>query len=198
MSEEGAPNGGSIAPAGSVGAAAAPEGWTSCPGCGVALPDTAPEAVPRAGASAACWQLYGEVIGYELANIAALGRYHQRMVDAYAAQHPGADGPRITLAFALIGLFLAIERGWRGDEVRDAHQALARQHREWPRFESPTARGSLTVFDVALAGSVEAHAAAVEDWSAAVWSAWRPAHEAVATLVDRLLAPQIQGRLHAG
>src|SRR5579883_2719533 len=80
-----------------------------CPGCGVELPDRG--AAERMRASQACWELYGELAAYTLAR--GRGFLHQYGVDAYQAQHadPGASG--ITIAFSLIGLYLASERGWR-------------------------------------------------------------------------------------
>jgi hypothetical protein len=48
--------------------------------------------------------------------------------------------------------------------------------------------GALTVFDVALAGSAEAHAALVRDWAGSVWSAWAEHHAAVADFLSQHLA----------
>ena len=130
--------------------------------------------------------------------MARLGRFHQLMVDAYAAQHPVADGSGIGLAFALIGLHLALDQGWRGDQVRDAHQALAGVPRAWPRFDPPANRGSMTVFDVAMAASPEAHAELVQGWAADVWQAWGHQRSAVIALLNgRLPAPEL-ARIKAG
>jgi hypothetical protein len=166
--------------------------FLSCPGCGLKLPGNPGDVSSRPGASAACWQLYGEVAGYEAQHVAFLGRFHQLMVDAYAAQHPVPEGSGIALAFALIGLRLALDEGWRGDQVRDAHQALAVVPRAWPRFDRPENRGSLTVFDVAMAASPEAHAELVQAWAADVWQAWGHQRSGVIALLnDRLPAAEL-------
>lgn len=149
----------------------------------------------RAGASAACWQVYGEVAGYEAAHLAQLGRFHQLMVDAYAAQHPTADGPTIGLAFALIGLRLALDEGWRGDQVRDAHQYLAGRFKDWPSFQRPPGRAALTVFDVALAGSPDAHAELIRRWAAEVWAIWESQSEATIELLDERLPTDVRGHI---
>lgn len=46
---------------------------------------------------------------------------HQVAVDAYAAQHAGPASKTITIAFALIGLCLLLERGYTGKAVQRAH-----------------------------------------------------------------------------
>jgi hypothetical protein len=112
-----------------------------------------------------------------------LSEFHQLTVDAYAAQHAGADVPAITTAFALIGLYLALEEKASGLEVRAAHKRLADRRRSWPRFAAPTVETwTMTILDVALAGSAQAHGNAVNAWARLVWDAWREHHAAVAAL----------------
>lgn len=190
--------------------------WTVCPGCGLALPDAASprdvasprDAAPardaplardrRRNASAACWRLYGEVLGYESQHIAVLGRLHQLTVDAYGAQHAGGGTPPIGPTFGLLGLRLALEDGWTGRQVRDAHLYLARTFRDWPTWDPPPRPAQLTVFDVAGAGSPEAHADSVERWARAVWASWTAEHGRVAALVGALLPPDVRQRFLAG
>ncbi len=162
---------------------------TTCPGCGTRLADRsdAPDPGPRR-ASPACLALAAEVAAREFEHPAILARWHQMTVDAYAAQHVGPDAPSIGPAFALIGLYLAVERGLGGPQVRDAHHFLATPKREWPRFEPPLTAWPVTVRDVAAAGGPEAHAQAVQRWGASVWEAWRAAHDEVRGLTDPLLA----------
>jgi Family of unknown function (DUF5946) len=160
-----------------------------CPGCGVELHGSSEPWDPRSMASEACHQLYGEVSGYESQHLVELGRWHQLFVDAYAAQHAGERTPPIGTAFALIGLKLAIEDGWDGLRVRDAHQQLANRYREWPRFALPADRGAATVLDLALASSPGEHVERLRGWAASVWNAWHAAHPDVAALVhERLTA----------
>jgi hypothetical protein len=161
-----------------------------CPGCGVELPGSAAAWDRRSLPSEACHALYGEVAGYESQHLAELGRWHQLLVDTYAAQHAGPETPTIGTAFALIGLQLTLEAGWDGLAVRDAHQALAKHHRDWPRFEPPTDRGSLTVMDLALAGEPSEYVERLRAWAADVWRAWMSSHDAVAALIGDRLPPQ--------
>jgi hypothetical protein len=158
-----------------------------CPGCAVDLPGSAEPWDPRSLASEACHVLYGEVAGFESQHIVELGRRHQLLVDAYAAQHAGPLTPAIGTAFALIGLHLALEDGWDGLAVRDAHQDLARRYREWPAFTAPARRGDLTVLDLALAGTPDEHLERLRTWAADVWQAWTESHTAVASLIQERL-----------
>jgi len=163
---------------------------TICPGCQVELPAYGLPAENRHGASVECWMLNGEVTGFELQHLAALGRFHQLAVDAYGAQHAGGDGRGIRLAYSLVGLHLALERGRGGLEVRDAHRRMGRPDASWPAFTRRDGAWASTVLDVAeaglRAGSVEGHAAAVTRWAADVWRAWAPEHDAAAALCARL------------
>ena len=120
-----------------------------------------------------------------------MGRFHQLTVDAYGAQHSGGDGRGIRIAYSLVGLHLALDRGWTGLEVRRAHQAMGRPQPSWPAFLRPTDVATLTVLDVALAGvradAVAGHAAAVERWAVAVWAGWAQRHPEIAALAARLV-----------
>ena len=168
---------------------------TTCPGCGLELPATGLPADPRRNASPECWRLYGEVQGYELRHLQLVRDLHQLTVDTYAAQHaprhPGGDRPPIGVAYALVGLHLALDRGVPGVEVRAAHQRMGRPDPSWPGLPAPASTGSVTVLDVAIAGAMvdspSGHGRAVRAWSSAVWQAWAPQHPAVAALADRLL-----------
>ena len=164
---------------------------TLCPGCGLSLPASGLSWDRKLFASPECWQVYGEVAGFELAHPELVGRFHQLTVDAYGAQHGGIDGRGIRIAYSLVGLHLTLDRGWTGLEVRRAHQAMGRPQPSWPAFLRPADVWTLTVLDVALAGvrtgAVGGHAAAVERWAAAVWAGWAPRHVEIAALAGRVV-----------
>ncbi len=46
----------------------------------------------------------------------------------------------------------------------------------------------MTVFDVAMAGSVEDHIMLVRDWSQLVWKAWSQYHPQIVTFLSQHLA----------
>ena len=149
----------------------------------------------RSNASEACWQVEGDVIGYQFDHFAALGRFHQLTVDAYGAQHAGESAAAIGVAFALIGLRLSLDEGWDGDQVREAHRYLATTPKGWPTFTRSPGLPSVTALDVAMADSPEAHARAVERWAADAWAIWTPAQEEVIALIDARLPPEVRRRL---
>jgi Family of unknown function (DUF5946) len=103
-------------------------GSTTCPGCGLQLPASGVPWDRRRNASPECWQLYGEVQGFALRHLELVRDFQQLTVDAYAAQHGPRDGggdvPPISVAYALVGLHLALDRGASGIEVRTAHQRM--------------------------------------------------------------------------
>ena len=70
------------------------------------------------------------------------------IVDAYAAQHTDEHSKPITIAFALAGLYLHLERGYTGKGVKKAHMRLARKKQPWPHFTPPTDRGAITAASV--------------------------------------------------
>jgi hypothetical protein len=142
-------------------------------------------------ASPECWRLYGEVEGFEMAHPSLVGRFHQLAVDAYGAQHAGGDTAYIRVAYSLVGLYLAIDRGMTRIQIREVHREMGRPDPSWPPFPRPDATGVVTIVDVADAGfraaSVDGHADAVQRWAGDVWAAWGERREAVAGLAARLL-----------
>ncbi len=72
---------------------------------------------------------YNELSYYTLAHTDP-SFIHQHIVDAYAAQHADENTKSITLTFALVGLYLHIEKKYSGKEVQRAHMQLANQRKQ--------------------------------------------------------------------
>jgi hypothetical protein len=156
-----------------------PDGRSPCPGCGAFVEGSAELRDPRSLASWGCYQAYGLVAGYELEHVTELGRWHQLLVDTYSAQHVAERTPRMTVAFALLGLRLALEDGRSGLEVRQIHQRLAAARVAWPALPAPADRGGLTVEDLRAAASPADYAERLHAWARSVWESWAPEHPAV-------------------
>jgi hypothetical protein len=62
---------------------------------------------------------------------------HQYAVDAFAAQNADKNTKPITITFALIGLYLHIEKNYTGKEVQNAHIKLGKHRKSWPKFNLP-------------------------------------------------------------
>lgn len=169
--------------------------WSVCPGCGARIPANGQAPDLKRNASAECWQTAGEVTGFELEHAAQLGRFHQLTVDAYGAQHADADGSGIRVAYSLVGLYLALEKGMHGAQVRRVHQLMGKPQADWPRFPRPAKTGNITVLDVANAGararSIDGHTEMLKRWATSVWSAWSDRHRDAAWLAQRFLSPQL-------
>src|SRR5688572_24525153 len=93
-------------------AVAVPPPTEICPGCGVALPAETGPTHPYMLGSPACWRGFGELLAAQYSEPRRMG-FHQVVVDAYAAQHPGGDDPRAvqSVAIHLMTLALFLERG---------------------------------------------------------------------------------------
>ncbi len=126
---------------------------------------------------------------YEL-DAAALTRgdpefIHQHIVCAYTAQTADASTKTLALAFALIGLYLHVERRFTGRQVQRAHMDLARFKRQWPQFPLPTTRGTIRVQDVLSAPEGPQRDQAIENWCASVWDAYAHCRPDVVALLQQ-------------
>jgi len=147
----------------------------ACPGCGLEMPASGRDYDRKFHASAECWSVFEEVLAAEFQNAVLFGQVHQLTVDSYAVQHAGGSHPDKSVCIHLVGLHLVLERGVAPVRVAPRLQRLAGSA-TWPHLEPPGEQASLTVRDVALAGSPEAHALRVRAWAAQVWRAWTPHH----------------------
>ena len=108
---------------------------------------------------------------------------HQNVVDAFTAQHANERTKPIALTFALVGLYLHVEKQFSGKQVQRAHMELARQKRLWPTFPLPETRGALSAVDVMAAPEGVARDQAIRAWCVSVWRAFRECHQIVADLL---------------
>ena len=176
----------------------------ACPGCGAALPASDWPVDGRTNASPGCLELRARVMEFEAEHMVELGRLHQLTIDAYGAQHGGPAVPAIAVPFGLVGLHLALDLDWRGDEVRAAHQFLAQAASRtrgshstpaWPTFRRPTDVDWLTIADVAGARSTKDHAQRVDRWARSVWLAWAPERDRVMAWADAKLSAEVRAQI---
>jgi hypothetical protein len=107
---------------------------------------------------------------------------HQHLVDAFLAQHADRSTKPITLVFALIGLYLHVEKGYTGKQVQLAHMQMAKRRKQWVQLPISKKRGSITAADVLAATPGSARDAMIDTWSASVWEAWKDSHAQIAEL----------------
>jgi hypothetical protein len=101
------------------------------------------------------------------------------------AQHADARTKPIGIAFSLVGLYLAVERGMSGRDVQRVHMQLGREKQAWPAFELPEQRGAMTAIEVMEAPEGPAREAAIRAWAASVWASYSGHRDAIIALLRR-------------
>ena len=107
---------------------------------------------------------------------------HQLSVDAFTAQHAEETTKPMAVVFALLGLYLHIEKGFTGKQVQRAHMRLAKHRRQWPRLPLPRKQAGITVADVVRAAPGVARDAMIEQWCVSVWEVWQESRDPIADL----------------
>lgn len=106
-------------------------------------------------------------------------QFHQVVVDAYAAQHPGEDGPQqiqsVGLHLMTLCLFLEHDAdpalGTKLHQKMIGRPVFTRLHRADP--------GALTVVHVPATGPAARARIAAFQWARAVWDSYADEHETV-------------------
>jgi hypothetical protein len=125
---------------------------------------------------------YHELTAYTLSHLDP-SFIHQYAVDAFAAQTADDGTKPITLAFALVGLYLAAERQYSGRQVQRVHTLLARRRERWPSFDIPEHRGAITVGDVMDTAPGPERDAMIRTWADSVWQAYSAQRDGVVDLL---------------
>ncbi|HKF45810.1 MAG TPA: DUF5946 family protein [Terracidiphilus sp.] len=130
--------------------------------------------------------LYHELCAYTLGH-GDPAFLHQHVVDAYAAQHAHESGKPIGPVFALVGLYLHVERGFTGRQVQRVHMQLGEDHRKWAMPPLPLERGAIGVRHVMAAAPGPERDAMIHRWCASVWSVFGDARNQIVELLRREL-----------
>lgn len=128
-------------------------------------------------------EVYDEVYAYSMM-LGDAAFIAQHVVDAFAAQTADQNTKHISLTFALVGLYLHVERHFTGRQVQQAHQRLAKRKRTWPQFVLPPNRGSMTATDVLARPTGLERDQAIHAWAATVWQAFHQSANAVEELLS--------------
>ena len=113
---------------------------------------------------------------------------HQHVVDAFAAQTANETNKPMALTFALVGLYLQLEKNYTGRQVQLAHMQMAKNKKPWPRFILPKQRGDITVSDVLALAPGSERDAMINKWCASVWEAYRESRQTVIDLAKTELS----------
>ena len=117
--------------------------------------------------------LYDELACYTLAHRSPYF-IHQHIVDAFASQYANDKTKLITIYFALVGLYLYVEKGYTGREIQLEHIRLSNRNKEFLPFLLPENRGTFTIEDVIKKEDGIERDRAIEIWCISVWKAYEP------------------------
>jgi hypothetical protein len=109
---------------------------------------------------------------------------HQHSVDAFTAETANESTKPIAIVFALIGLYLYLEKGFTGRQVQLAHMKMAENKKAWPQLPLPAERGSITVADVLRSAAGEPRDSMIRKWCLSVWAAYQNWHSEIANLAS--------------
>ena len=109
----------------------------------------------------------------------------QHVVDAYGAQTATSDSKPVGIVFALVGLYLRVEKHFSGRQVQQAHARLARRKRAWPIIDLPTDRGDMTVADVLAAPAGLERDRSIDAWCVSVWNAFQASRPYILGVVQQ-------------
>lgn len=152
------------------------EAVLTCPFCNAPLP-----------AGKTCRDLYNDLAFYTLPHPDYDLFIHQYIVDAYNAQHAAIDGTSVSLAAALIGLYLFCEKAHTGKQVQLAHMQLGNEMKKFPKFALPEQKATMNVSDVLKAEPGTARDRAIKDWTCAVWQIWKPQQQFIQNWIQSSL-----------
>jgi uncharacterized protein DUF5946 len=126
-------------------------------------------------------ELFDELSFYTLAH-SDPAFIHENSADAFRAQHVDENTKPIAAVFAVMGLYLYLEKNFTGKQVQQAHMRMARQRKSWPRLEPPRTQASITVADVVAASPGPERDAMIQKWCAAVWETWQESRPQIVAL----------------
>ena len=97
---------------------------------------------------------------------------HQLAIDTFTAQHVSDESQRLSIFFAVLGLYLHAERGFTGLKIQQVHMRLAPLRLPWPVLDLPARHAELTVADVLAAAPGPERDAMIHRWCVAEWQVW--------------------------
>jgi hypothetical protein len=107
----------------------------------------------------------------------------QHVVDAHAAQTAMPQTKAIAITFALVGLYLYVEKGYSGRQVQQMHMRMGRHKRRWPEIRLPANRGVMTAAAALAAPAGAKRDEAIESWARSVWEAFADSRDTIIELV---------------
>ncbi len=150
---------------------------STCPGCKVKLPFIEGPTHNYMEGSAACFELFNQVLACEYSDRTLL-QTHRMTVDTYAVQHPGCGDTRrqiqsVGLHLARLGLQLTSQIPPK--ETNEVMLGLGK-YKHTLEYLDPPEQYAMTVADVAPYAGSGAHSKLVREWANATWEDWSAHH----------------------
>jgi hypothetical protein len=101
---------------------------------------------------------------------------HQHVVDAFTTQHATHETKTISLIFALVGLYLYVERKYTGKEIQSFHTLMSDSKMDWPQLKLPAKHGEVTIEMVLKENEGDARNRMIEIWCSSIWKAYHELH----------------------
>jgi hypothetical protein len=133
-------------------------------------------------------QEYFNELAFFTLNLNDEGFVHQYVVDAYTTQYADNNTKQISLAFALVGLYLFVEKGYSGRVVQRFHTLMSKNKIAWPNFTLPSNYDrDINILTVLACKSAKERISMIEKWCVSVWQTNKDNHEKVKNLVEYYL-----------
>lgn len=130
---------------------------------------------------------YNEFASYTLSHAHQTYFIHQHVVDAFALETADEHTKPIKITFALVGLYLFLEKYFTGRQVQRAHMILGRHQKSWPTFPIPKEQSTIMIFDVLKEKPGTTEDAMIKKWCESMWDEWVESQSAIRDLVEREL-----------
>ena len=127
-------------------------------------------------------ELFDELSFYTLAH-GDPAFIHENSADAWRAQQADETTKPMAVIFAVMGLYLYLEKGFTGKQVQLAHMRMARRPRSWPTLPLPAQQATIRVADVVATKPGAARDAMIRQWCASVWDTWQESRTQIVALV---------------
>jgi hypothetical protein len=150
-----------------------------CPGCGGAFTDIDGPVHRYMTSSPACWRGFGELLAADYSSPERMA-FHQVVVDAYAAQHPGSGtAPQQvrSVGLHLMTLCLFLDNGVDPALGATLHRKMVRK----PAFRrlERSGSGALTWKHVPPEAPPAVARSAAYEWATGVWDTYRTEHPTI-------------------
>jgi len=112
---------------------------------------------------------------------------HQHVVDAFTAQTASPETKLLAIYYALVGLYLYLEKDYTGKEVQMAHVKLSSTSKIFESLDLPDYRGDFSIQDVLKHPPGKERDEAIHKWGVCVWDIFKNQRTLIQEFADRIL-----------